>query len=152
MFLHMSVILSTGGWLPSMHHRWHDQGWVCIQGILHRGDLYPGGRGSASMGVLPTRWSPMVWWTDPPPELEKWAVCILLECFLVDYYTKLPWIVVFVNEQIQVLYSTNLFTSCTMINYGEFHEDVNRYINVRVKDFPKWRLIISKTLTLKSPI
>ena len=24
-------------------------------------------------------------WADPPPESEKWAVCILLECFLVGF-------------------------------------------------------------------
>ena len=52
------VILFTGGegWLPSMHHRPHDQGvGVCIQG---EGGLHPGqgrsasrGRGSASQGV-----------------------------------------------------------------------------------------------------
>ena len=51
-----------GGWLPSMHHRSHDQG-VCIRQGLHLGGLHPGegglhpgegvciqGRGSASRG------------------------------------------------------------------------------------------------------
>ena len=55
------------GWLLSMHHRPHDQ--------------YPG-RG----GLHPRRGLPMgKWWADTPllPELEKRAVRILLECFLV---------------------------------------------------------------------
>ena len=45
MFLHLCVILFTGGeggWLPSMHHRSHDQGsvfrgGVCLQGSSYRG-------------------------------------------------------------------------------------------------------------------
>ena len=84
MLLYMSVILSRG-WLPSMHHRSHDQGgllpggsasregsasrgWMCIQG------------GSASGGVGQT---------CPPANrilqdtVNKWAVRILLECILV---------------------------------------------------------------------
>ena len=32
MFLHLSAILFSGGWLPSMHHGSHDQG-VCLGGV-----------------------------------------------------------------------------------------------------------------------
>ena len=61
-----------GGWLPSMHHRSHDQVGICHQGGLHRG------RGLGR----------------PPPQLHgilrdtvnKRAVRILLECFLVAMY------------------------------------------------------------------
>ena len=62
MFLQVSVILCTGGWLPSMHHRSCDQG-VCI-----RGD-----RPSEIHGIL-------------RDTVNKRAVRILLECFLV-YFT-----------------------------------------------------------------
>ena len=53
MFLHVSVILFTGDWLPSMHNRSHVQG-GCIQGggVLRRGG---GGVRSASKGVLHPR-------------------------------------------------------------------------------------------------
>ena len=71
MFLHVSVILSPeGGGL-------HPEG-VCIQGRLPTG-------GFASVGSA-SREGVYIWgeWADPPPpELEKRAVHILLECFLV---------------------------------------------------------------------
>ena len=53
MFLHVSVILFTGDWLPSMHNRSHVQG-GCIQGggVLRRGG---GGVRSGSKGVLHPR-------------------------------------------------------------------------------------------------
>ena len=47
MFLHLSVILFTGGWLPSMHHMSHDQG--SASGDLHLGGLHP--EGSASRWI-----------------------------------------------------------------------------------------------------
>ena len=70
----------------------------------------------------------------------------------IDHYIKISLIPIFTYEEILVMYWTTLFTSCAMINYREVHEDVNRYINVWIKNFTKWRLIISKTLQLKSPI
>ena len=50
MFLHLSVILFTGGggWLPTMHHRPHDKGQgICIQvgSACIRGGLHLGGWG-----------------------------------------------------------------------------------------------------------
>ena len=42
MFLHLGVILFTGGLCPSMHHRLHDQG-VSVCGGLCPGGLCPGG-------------------------------------------------------------------------------------------------------------
>ena len=39
MFLHLCVILFTGGWLPSMHHRSHDQG---VRGLDPRGSVSGG--------------------------------------------------------------------------------------------------------------
>ena len=51
-------------------------GGVCLQVSLHRGGLPTGGiciQGCLHLGGC----------ADPPPELEKWAVRILLECFLV---------------------------------------------------------------------
>ena len=86
MFLHLCVILFTGGdWLPSMHHRSHDQGvclwgvclWeICLWGVCIQGDLHPG-------------------WADspPPPEIHgilqdtvnKRVVRILLECINVKF-------------------------------------------------------------------
>ena len=68
----IGVGLSTGrrgGWLPSMHHRSHDQ-----EGL-------PGGRSASSGG-----------WADPPPQIHgilrdtvnKRAVHSLLECILVS--------------------------------------------------------------------
>ena len=45
MFLHLSVILFTGGgWLPSIHHRSHDHG------VVHPGGLHPGGCASRGVG------------------------------------------------------------------------------------------------------
>ena len=66
MFLHMSVILATGrggGWLPSMHHRSHEQGGLhpvglCIhgEGRLHPGQLgrppSPSPTGTGKAGVM----------------------------------------------------------------------------------------------------
>ena len=51
-----------------MHHRSHDQ--------------YPG-EGSASKGGMSPYWGGGGWAEPPSPELGKWAVRILLECFLV---------------------------------------------------------------------
>ena len=49
-FLHLSVILFTGGVSdPSMHHRSHDQG-ISVRSFLSRGSL---SRGSLSMGLCP---------------------------------------------------------------------------------------------------
>ena len=52
---------------------------VCLQGASG---------GSASWGGLPRGWGRYPWggWADPPPppELEKWAERILLECFLLN--------------------------------------------------------------------
>ena len=74
MFLHMSVVLFTGVWLPNMHHRSHDQPkWAsaskgsafrvfCIQGFWIQGVYLQGG------------------WADSH---RTRALCILLECFLV---------------------------------------------------------------------
>ena len=47
MFLHLCVSLFTGGWLPSMHHRSHDQ-------VPGGGGLSPWG-GSASRGRPPRK-------------------------------------------------------------------------------------------------
>ena len=65
----MSVILSIGGeggvWLPSKHHRLHDQG-----------GLHPGGLGRHPLeihGIL-------------QDTVNKRAVCILRECILVTYF------------------------------------------------------------------
>ena len=68
MFLHLSVILSTGGgWLPSMHHRSHDRhsGGRLVSSMHHRsydrGVLHPGegvciqGEGFASRGGSASR-------------------------------------------------------------------------------------------------
>ena len=71
-----------GWWLPSMHHRSHDQG-GSTSGGLHRGGLHPGG------GLPPGRVCRGV--GRPSPEIygilrdtvNKRAVCILLECILV---------------------------------------------------------------------
>ena len=76
-----------------MHHRSHDQGWredwgSSYRGMgsasreaagLHpgRGGLQPGGGGLHRRGALA---DPL-----PPPELGKWAVRMLLECFLVFF-------------------------------------------------------------------
>ena len=51
---------------------------------VSRGGLPPG---SAFMESLPTYRGvpPEGDWAEPPPEPEKRAVCILLECFLVGY-------------------------------------------------------------------
>ena len=85
---HMTSSQREGSWLPSMHHRSHDQGGgmhpegsasrrreVCIQGggsaSREKGDLHLRG-GGLHQGVLGR---------PPPRELAKWA--ILLECFLV---------------------------------------------------------------------
>ena len=84
------------GWLPSMHYRSHDQypGGLASQ---HAPQVYIQGvclqRESVCRGVCLQRvvciWGVGVQggfayrgWADPP-ELEKLAVCILLECFLV---------------------------------------------------------------------
>ena len=73
-----------------MHHRSHDHG-VCIQGVgclhpggggLHPGGggLHPGGGGlHPGKGVCNQGLDSL-----PPPELGKRALCILLECFLVE--------------------------------------------------------------------
>ena len=59
MFLQVSVILSTRGWFPSMHHMSYDQppGVICLQGravyIQGRG-VYIRSGGSASRGGGPT--------------------------------------------------------------------------------------------------
>ena len=70
-----------GSWLPSMHHRSHDQHLGCVHpeglrlGCLPTGELggglHPGGSTYSGVGQTPL------------PELEKQAVHILLECFLV---------------------------------------------------------------------
>ena len=89
-----------------MHHRLHDQpgggeGGLSPSGPLlrGRGALPPGGspfRGSASRGVclqgghIQGECLPHGVWADPPPELEKRAGRILLECFLVDYLQWCP--------------------------------------------------------------
>ena len=62
MFLHLCVILFTGGWLPSMHHRSHGQGGLHPGGgglptgpSASRVDCIPGGPPpvrSASMGSV----------------------------------------------------------------------------------------------------
>ena len=65
------------GWLPSMHHRSHDQG------HLHQGGL-PRGRFALGGG-----------WTDTPHRIllwdavTEWAVHILLECILVRKLTTI---------------------------------------------------------------
>ena len=112
MFLHLSVILFTGGGLcPSIHHRSHDQGGLCpgvslseglcpggslsggvsVQRGLCLGDLCPGGLcpeslclGGLCLGEGSLLWRPF----HPrqrPPYGNKWLVCILLECILVYF-------------------------------------------------------------------
>ena len=81
--LHLSVC-SSGGWLPSMHHRSHDQDG------LHRG----GGVGQIPLG-LPTGEGI----GQTPPEIygilwdtvNKRAVRILLECFPVPISFLTVW-------------------------------------------------------------
>ena len=62
--------LSTGGWgagrgvwLPSMHHKSHEQ-WVCIQGEIGSASR---GKGSTSRGVCIQRGSASGGWVDYPP-------------------------------------------------------------------------------------
>ena len=97
MFLHMSVILSTGGGVCI-------GGRVCIQrrGICIQGVCIQWGGGSASKGRSASRGVDSVHrgegislteiplgqrpaWTDTPSGKER-AVRILLECILVNYY------------------------------------------------------------------
>ena len=76
----VSFCLQVGGWLPSMHHRSHDQHpgrW--LPSMHHRShEQQPVGM-SASRGVCLQGGS----WADPPELGKRWAVHILLECFVV---------------------------------------------------------------------
>ena len=81
---YVSVILCTGGWLPSTPHMSHDQG-VCFQGDLPGGIYLWGGGGVCLKGG---RRRGMGCWTDLQALWElltvnKWVVRILLECILV---------------------------------------------------------------------
>ena len=91
---YVSVILCTGGWLPSTPHMSHDQR-VCLQG-----DLPPGGsaRGDLPLGggvcLKGGRRRGMGCWTDLQAlwdTVNKWVVRILLECILVyDLFLNPP--------------------------------------------------------------
>ena len=76
MFLHLSVILLTGGLCPSMHHRSHDWGGLCLRGSLSRGGLCLG----VSFEGVSVRETPR---QRPPFYSNERAVRILLECILV---------------------------------------------------------------------
>ena len=85
MFLHVSVILFTGGCYPSMHCRWYPSmpRGVCSQGGAHSGgDLLLGGACSVGGGG------------GDPPEGRRLLVRtlrILLECILVGWSNHLSW-------------------------------------------------------------
>ena len=76
--LHVSVILSTGGSLYEITSCLGASSHVPSGGLCPWSHVPPGGfsvqRGSLSRGSL---------FRGDPPESEKWAVCIPLECFLV---------------------------------------------------------------------
>ena len=77
--------LGQGNVIPSVHMGEGVGFPACITGhIDHGGVLYLGGG-----GVEQTR---------PPPELEKQAVCILLECFLVYLF---PYLWMYFNSNLQ---------------------------------------------------
>ena len=71
-FLHLSVILSTGGrgstWAGTPH--WH----------VHPLGRYTPWAGIPPAGTPPGRYTP--WQVHPHPMVHAWAVCILLECIL----------------------------------------------------------------------
>ena len=74
-----------GGWLPSIHHRSHDQGGLHLGGLppwgicIQEGGLIPRGSASRGVGQTPLPQRHMRLWDMA----NKWAVCILLECILV---------------------------------------------------------------------
>ena len=88
MFLHQSVCSQGGGGLPT-------EGGVCIQrrksAYRGRGSAYKRGGGLLMGGAVCLQGEGSAAYrrgfgrTTPPPEPEKWAVCILLECFLVTF-------------------------------------------------------------------
>ena len=85
MFLHGSVILSTGGCYPRMHCRWYPS-MPCSrgEGMQQRGESAPGG-GAWSRGVCSGR--VCSGGDGDPPESRRLllrTVCILLECILVS--------------------------------------------------------------------
>ena len=87
MFLHVCVILFTGGWCyPSMHCRWYPS-MPCSRspgrGACSWGGSAPKG-GSAPGGSAPRG----AWWRPPLGQLLR-AVHILLECILV--WTAEAW-------------------------------------------------------------
>ena len=80
MFLHVSVILFTGGGLPSPHPGWELRG---LAGRVFRPTPGGGSPGPHPEGVCLIA----CWDTLPPPRrLLLWAVRILLECILVWAY------------------------------------------------------------------
>ena len=100
MFLHLCVILFTGGLCPSMHHRARDRGSLS-RGLCLGGGLCPGGSLSGGVsvrrGICPGVLSRGVsvqglcqgslgghCQGDPPPYGNKWVVYMLLECILVS--------------------------------------------------------------------
>ena len=92
MFLHLCAILFMGGgWLPSMHHRSHDQG-VCLEGD----GLYPGKSASRGRGRA-----------DQPFKMHgnKRAVHILLECILVSLFILFHSFLFFLLHWFALLYS-----------------------------------------------
>ena len=100
MFLHLCVILFTGGGgeglCPSMHHRSHEQGWslsregLCPEEVSDwgGGSLCPGGSLSKGGGSLSKGGGSLLGSSPPdrhPPYGNERTVCILLECILVHF-------------------------------------------------------------------
>ena len=95
-FLHLFVILFTGGWVPCLVGGMPGPGGACSGGCAwSRGCLFPGGawsRGCLLSGVVPAprgdAWSRegCLVETPPPGQLLLQAVCILLECILVHLF------------------------------------------------------------------
>ena len=112
MFLHVSVILFTGGWYPNMHCRWYPS-MPCSRspgGYLSMPCRFPGPHPGGSWGIWPggvfrptpkgelrgLAWGvsrptprgvyPSMHWSRPPWWLLLQAVCILLESILVPKF------------------------------------------------------------------
>ena len=118
MFLHISVILSTGGG--------GGKGWSASGGIL--GSLHRGG-GCIQGGVCIQRGLHPGGWADHSPEIHgllqdtvnKRTICILLECFLVhSFWLKCLYLYVLTQFNRWLPQQQNEINKIDLYNYSIF--------------------------------
>ena len=104
---------------------------ACITGHMARGrGLHLGGSASRAGGL------PKGGWADPPPELGKRAVIILLECFLVEYE------VVVQRDNLQKRFL------CCLLSGETWSEEASDLFE-ELSHAAKWKILMARTVTYR---